>query len=190
MKKITFLFITSLFTGSSLVFFAAAPDAQATELFDFGTSPTKSEIAKIDIDIMPDGRGLPPGRGRGVEGRAIYNNKCASCHGVELKGIAEAGAAALIGGRGTIGTPKTKKTVESFWPYATTLFDYIRRAMPFNAPGSLKDDEVYALAAYILYRGNIIGDKDEMNASTLAKVKMPNVDGFVPDPRPDVPPGR
>ena len=165
---------------------AVAMETQTFKRFEFGTAPTTAEIAAIDIDIMPDGRGLPSGRGHGVTGRIVYAEKCAACHGDNLEGNVELGAAALIGGRGSIGTPQTNKTVESFWPYATTLFDYVKRAMPFNAPGSLSDDEVYAVAAYILYRGNIIGERDVMNASSLAKVKMPNRDGFVPDPRPDV----
>ena len=176
----------SLLAATTFLLCWTTSDAGAAERFDFGLTPTRAEIAAIDIDIMPDGRGLPPGSGNAVLGRAIYDAKCAACHGAELEGISEAGAAALIGGRGSIGTPRTKKTVESFWPYATTLFDYVRRAMPFNEPGSLSDAEVYALSAYILYRGNIIGEKDEMNAGTLAKVKMPNRDGFVPDARPDV----
>ena len=158
----------------------------ASERYGFGSTPTTSEIAAIDIDIMPDGRGLPPGRGTATSGRVIYDEKCAACHGANLEGIAETGASALIGGRGTIGTPGTKKTVESFWPYATTLFDYVRRAMPFNEPGSLKDTEVYALAAYILYRGNIISENDVMSAASLAKVEMPNREGFIADARPDV----
>jgi len=155
------------------------------ESFGFGTTPSKAEIAAIDIDAMPDGRGLPSGRGTAISGRVLYDEKCAACHGDNLEGVAETGGAALIGGRGTIGTPKTKKTVESYWPYATTLFDYVKRAMPFNAPGSLSNDEIYAVTAYVLYRANIISEKDEMNAHTMPKVLMPNRDGFVPDPRPD-----
>ena len=102
------------------------------------------------------------------------------------KGFGDAGGAALIGGRGTIGTPETKKTVESYWPYATTLFDYVKRAMPFNAPGSLSDDDIYAVSAYILHRANIIEADTVMDASTLAAVEMPNKDGFIADPRPDL----
>ncbi len=163
-----------------------AASAANAEGFGFGTTPTAAEIAAIDIDVMPDGRGLPPGSGTVAQGKALYEQNCVACHGENLEGVAATGGAALIGGRGSIGTPKTKKTVESYWPYASTLYDYVKRAMPFTAPGSLKDDEIYALSAYILNRANIIGENDVMNADTLAKVQMPNKDGFISDARPDV----
>ncbi len=175
---------TVFLTGSLVAFVAAAPASAAK--FDFGTTPTAAEIAKIDIDAMPDGRGLPPGSGTPAKGKSVYANKCLACHGDKLQGVGATGGAALIGGRGSIGTPKTKKTVESYWPYASTLFDYVRRAMPFNEPGSLTNDEIYAVSAYVLSMGKIIGDKDVMNAKTLPKVNMPNKDGFISDPRPDV----
>ncbi|MGI9491566.1 MAG: c-type cytochrome, partial [Geminicoccaceae bacterium] len=124
------------------------------ETFGFGSTPTAEEIAMIDIDAMPDGRGLPAGSGAVAAGETVYSEQCAACHGENLEGVSEAGGAALIGGRGTIGTPDTKKTVESYWPYATTLFDYVKRSMPFNAPGSLSDDDVYAVSAYILHRAD------------------------------------
>lgn len=160
--------------------------AHADNTFGFGSTPTPEEIAAIDIDIMPDGRGLPKGSGDAKAGAEVYETKCAACHGDNLEGVKETGGAALIGGRGSIGTEKTQKTVESYWPYASTVFDFIKRAMPFNEPGSLTDDEVYAVTAYILYRGDIIKEGDVMNADTLAKVEMPNKDGFIADPRPDV----
>ncbi len=175
---------TVILAGSLVAFIAAAP--ASAQKFNFGTTPSAEEIAKIDIDAMPDGRGLPPGSGTPAMGKNIYANSCAACHGVNLEGVSAAGGAALVGGRGSIGTPKTKKTVESYWPYASTLFDYVRRAMPFDKPGSLSNDEIYAVSAYILNKGKIIGDKDVMNAKTLPKVDMPNKDGFIPDPRPDV----
>jgi len=156
------------------------------EPFGFGTTPTAEEIAMIDIDAMPDGRGLPTGTGTVAAGETVYAEQCAACHGENLEGVSDVGGAALIGGRGTIGTPETKKTVESYWPYATTLFDYVKRAMPFNAPGSLSDDDIYAVSAYILHRADIIDADAVMDASTLAAVDMPNKDGFVPDPRPDL----
>lgn len=159
--------------------------ARASDL-GLGTTPTAEEIAAIDIDAMPDGRGLPAGSGTAVQGKEVFAEQCAACHGENLEGIKELGGDRLIGGRDTLGTPKPVKTVESYWPYATTVFDYIKRAMPFTAPGSLSDDEVYAVTAYILNRANIIDEDDEMNADTLARVEMPNKDGFIPDPRPDV----
>lgn len=156
------------------------------ENFDFGTTPTAEEIAAIDIDVMADGRGYPKGSGTVAQGKEVYESKCAACHGEDMQGVKGTGAAALTGGRGSIGTEKTKKTVESYWPYASTLFDYVKRAMPFNEPGSLTDDEVYAVSAYILHKANIVDANATMNAETMSKVEMPNKDGFIADPRPDV----
>lgn len=171
----------------TVMLMATLPQSNAmAEPFGFGATPTAEEIAAMDIDAMPDGRGLPPGSGTVAAGEAIYAEQCAACHGENMEGVAEAGGEALIGGRGTIGTAETKKTVESFWPYASTLFDYVKRAMPFNAPGSLSNDDIYAVSAYILHRGNIIDADTVMDASALAAVEMPNKDGFVPDPRPDL----
>lgn len=175
---------TVFLTGSLVALVAVAPASAAK--FGFGTTPTASEIAAIDIDAMPDGRGLPAGSGTPNSGAKVYAEKCIACHGDKLQGVGATGGAALIGGRGSIGTPKTKKTVESYWPYASTLFDYVKRAMPFNEPGSLSNDEIYAVSAYILNKANIIGKSDTMNAKTLPKVDMPNKDGFISDPRPDV----
>jgi cytochrome c len=109
-----------------------------------------------------------------------------ACHGENLEGVAELGAAVLIGGRDSLASGSPKKTVESYWPYASTLFDYVKRAMPFNAPGSLTDDEVYAVSAYILGEANILDKGAVLDANTLAGVEMPNRDGFIPDPRPDI----
>lgn len=172
--------------GLVLLFLTSLPVAAQAQTFNFGTPPSKAEIAAIDIDTMPDGRGLPPGRGTAATGKAIYARSCAACHGDDLQGNAAVGGDTLIGGRGSLGSRAPKKTIESYWPYATTVFDYVKRAMPFNAPGSLSNDEIYAVTAYILYRGNIIGQNDEMSAATLPRVAMPNRDGFIADPRPDV----
>ena len=178
------LFRTACLAGAAVTLMATSP--AVAQKFNFGTTPTAEEIAAIDIDAMPDGRGLPPGSGSAVQGEKIYAEKCAACHGDKLQGVAITGGAALIGGRGSIGTPKTKKTVESYWPYASTLFDYVKRAMPFNEPGSMSNDDIYAVSAYVLSMGKIIDKKDVMNAKTLPKVEMPNKDGFIADPRPDV----
>jgi S-disulfanyl-L-cysteine oxidoreductase SoxD len=162
--------------------------------YDFGAPASDDEIKAIDIDIMPDGRGLPPGRGTYAQGKALYADACAACHGADLKGVdglpdplpSTRVSLHLIGGRGSLTTNRPVLTVESYWPYASTLFDYIRRAMPFTAPGSLTNDEVYALTAYILGEAKIIDPGMVMDAQTLPKVEMPNKDGFVPDTRPEL----
>src|SRR5215831_2545923 len=141
---------------------------------DLGRVATPEEIAAWDISIEPSGAGLPAGSGTARAGAAIFAAKCAGCHG-------EAGGGkpndALVGGSLTATPPV--KTVGSYWPYATTLFDYIRRAMPLPESKSLTDDEVYALAAYILAQNHVIGEDDVMDARTLPQVKMPNREGFV-----------
>jgi cytochrome c len=143
---------------------------------NLGRDVTPEEIAAWDISISPDGSGLPLGSGTAIEGGVVYNAKCAGCHGV--KGIKKP-ADPLVGGTGTLASKKPVRTVGSYWPYATTLFDYIRRAMPFNAPQSLSNDEVYALSAYLLFLNDVIGPEARMDARTLPQVKMPNRDGFV-----------
>ena len=149
-----------------------------------GRVVTQSEIAAWDISIAPDGTGLPPGSGTVKEGEAVFAAKCAVCHGPAgaglPPGVAPAGVPApqLVGGFGTLTGNKPVKTVGSYWPTATTLFDYVRRAMPYTQPQSLTNDEVYALAAYILRLNNIIGENAVMNAKTLPKVKMPNASKF------------
>jgi S-disulfanyl-L-cysteine oxidoreductase SoxD len=135
-----------------------------------------ADFAAWDISISPDGVGLPPGSGTPAQGAAIYAEKCAMCHGASGQGQP---ADRLVGGQIT-GDQQPVKTVGSYWPYATTLFDYVRRAMPWQAPKSLSDDEVYAVSAYILRLNNIIGENDVIDASSLPKVLMPNRDGFIP----------
>jgi cytochrome c len=154
--------------------------------YGFGTTASEQEIAAVDIDAMPDGRGLPPGSGTYAQGREVYMAQCAACHGEQLEGIPDLGGDKLIGGRDSLASGSPVKTVESYWPYATTLFDYVKRAMPLVAPGSLSDDEVYAVSAFILAEAGIIGQDQVIDATTLPEVLMPNRDGFVPDPRPDV----
>jgi len=160
--------------------------------YDFGTPATAADIAAVAIAIGIDGKGLPPGRGDYAAGQKIYQAACSACHGADLRGVARlpdmpsGPALRLIGGRGTLATKNPVLTVESYWPYATTLFDYVRRAMPFNAPGSLSADEVYAVTAYILGEAQIVDKTTVLDAQTLPKVQMPNRDGFVPDPRPEL----
>jgi S-disulfanyl-L-cysteine oxidoreductase SoxD len=142
----------------------------------FGKPISESDIAPWDISIMPDGSGLPPGSGTPEQGAKIYAVKCALCHGPEGKGGANA---ALVGGAPLTNGIDTPKTIANFWPYATTLFDFTRRAMPWQQPRTLTNDEVYALTAYILALNKIIGPNDVMNPGTLPKVQMPNRDGFI-----------
>jgi cytochrome c5 len=148
----------------------------------FGIPVAPEEVGRYTA-IPPSGAGLPHGRGDVEQGRAVYAGKCAACHGEHLEGVKETGGVALIGGRGTLASSKPIKTVESYWPYATTLFDYVRRAMPFNSPGSLSDDEVYAVSAYILASGHVIAPDATLDENALPKVEMPNWLGFLRDPR-------
>jgi len=143
---------------------------------DLGRVATPDEVAAWDISIEPSGAGLPAGSGTARTGAAIFAAKCAGCHGETGGGKPND---PLVGGAGSITTDKPVKTVGSYWPYATTLFDYIRRAMPLPNSKSLANDEVYALAAYILAQNKIIGEDDVMDARSLPQVKMPNREGFV-----------
>ena len=157
--------------------------------YGVGRAPTAEEIKAWDLTIRADGHGLPPGHGTAIAGEAVYLRRCAACHGKEGEAPKyNPGYTQLFGGRGTLATDKPVKTVGSFWQRATTLFSYIRRSQPFDEPGVLTDDEVYAVTAYLLYRNEIIGQNDVMDAKSLPLVKMPNRDGFVPDSRPDVGP--
>ena len=148
-----------------------------------GVVATAEQIAAWDISIAPDGTGLPPGAGTARAGAGVYAIKCIACHGAEGAGQPND---QLVGGHGTITESPAVRTIGSYWPYATTLFDYIRRAMPYALPQSLADDEAYALTAYLLYLNEIIGEDDEMTAQTLPMVVMPNRDNFV-YAYPDVP---
>ena len=155
--------------------------------YGVGRAPTPEEVKSWDISIPPDGTGLPAGSGTAVQGKEVYASKCAKCHGGQGQGGDDA---PLVGGQGSLRTPKPLKTVGSYWPYATTLFDYTRRAMPFKQPGTLTDNQVYAVVAHVLQLNGIIGENMVMDAKSLPQVKMPNRSGFVPDSRPDVGPKR
>jgi len=149
--------------------------------YGIGTPVTGSALAAWNIDVAPDGHGLPAGSGDVAHGKAVFAAKCAMCHGAAGQGgIGDR----LVGGRGTLASDKPVKTVGSYWPYATTLFDYIRRAMPYNAPQSLSADDIYAVSAYLLYLNGVVPESTRLDAKTLPKVKMPNRHGFVRDPRP------
>ena len=143
---------------------------------NLGRVATAQEVAAWDISIPPDGAGLPAGSGTAKQGEAVYVAQCLACHGP--KGVGKP-ADRLVGGVGSLATEKPVRTVGSYWPYATTLFDYTRRSMPATRPLSLSNEEVYAVTAYLLYLNGIIGENAQMNAQTLPQVKMPNRDGFV-----------
>ena len=151
---------------------SSAAFAQAPNL---GKPINPAEIAAWDINILPDGTGLPPGGGTPAEGARVYAAKCSACHGQNGKG----GANAALAGGNPIKDMESEKTIANFWPFATTVFDYIRRAMPWRQPRSLSNDEVYALTAYIFSINKLIGENDAMNAQTLPKVQMPNRGGFI-----------
>jgi hypothetical protein len=141
-----------------------------------GKPISAADLAPWDISIMPDGSGLPPGSGTAAQGAQIYAQKCAACHGEKGAG----GSASGLLPRGPISSINGgEKTIGNFWPYASTLFDYIRRAMPWQAPKSLTSDEVYALTAYILALNKVIEEGAGLDAGTLAKIRMPNRDGFI-----------
>jgi len=152
---------------------------------NLGQPLTHADLAAWEINVYPDGRGLPPGSGTMAQGAPIYAQKCAHCHGEQGKGAINA---ALVGAP-PIKSIDATKTIANFWPYPTTVFDYIRRSMPWTEPRSLSNDEVYALTAYILALNKIIGEQDVMNAQTLPKVRMPNRDGFIPRFPDKLPPG-
>jgi S-disulfanyl-L-cysteine oxidoreductase SoxD len=163
--------------------------------YGVGRAPTAEEVKAWDLTIPPDGQGLPPGRGTAVLGKPVYAERCAACHGDNGD---DPKYRALVGGRGPLTSAELSEnldwllggkpvlTIGRFWPYATTLWSYINRAQPFDEPGSLAPDQVYAVTAYLLFLNGIIGEADVLDARTLPAVKMPNRHGFVPDSRPDV----
>jgi S-disulfanyl-L-cysteine oxidoreductase SoxD len=163
--------------------FTSATSAQAQSPYGLGRAATPAEIAGWNIDVDRDGNNLPPGNGTVSHGREIFDQQCAACHGAKGEGgIGDQ----LVGGQGTLATPKPVRTVGSYWPYAPTLFDYIRRAMPQNAPESLSSDDVYAVSAYILNLNGLLPADAMLDARSLSAIRMPNRNMFVDDPRPDV----
>lgn len=164
----------ALLAATALLLIAAA--TRADEFGKFGRPATPEEISSWDISIAPDGTGLPLGNGTAKQGETVYEAKCQGCHGEKGKGAL---ALPLAGGFGTIGKPNQLKTIGSFWPYATTIFDYVYTAMPYPETKSLSHEETYAVTAYLLEINGIIGENEVMNAQTLPKVKMPNRDNFI-----------
>lgn len=179
---------SKLFVPAMLLAAASVAVAQTPSYSNVGRTPTKEEIQAWDISIGPDGKGLPPGSGTAKEGAPIFASKCAVCHGPAAEGGAIgtrlAGDKAL---QETLTTLKPVRTVGSYWPFATTIWDYIHRAMPRNQAGTLNPNQIYALTAFILYKSNIIQESDVMDAKTLPKVQMPNRNGFIPQRFEDIP---
>jgi mono/diheme cytochrome c family protein len=170
------MFMRELVAAAALVALCGAAAAQQSP--NLGKAISPEDLAAWDISIGPDGAGLPPGSGTPQQGEAVFTMKCQACH--NAKGAGQPNDR-LVGGQGTLaGDKPAVKTVGSYWPYATTLFDYIRRAMPFPQSKSLSNDEVYAVAAYILNLNGVIGENETLDAKTLPQVKMPNRDGFIP----------
>jgi mono/diheme cytochrome c family protein len=157
--------------------------ATQSPTFGVGRAPKPDELRQIDIEVTPDGKGLLPGSGTAAQGKDVYTRRCETCHGPTGT---EGPQDALAGGRGSLATSRPQKTVGSYWPYATTLWDYIHRAMPFDHPSTLTPDEIYSATAYVLFLNGLVGEHDVLTETTLPKVQMPNRNGFVADPRPDI----
>ena len=178
-------------TNSSVDTSAPSPTSQSVQLdasrighYGYGTSADKEQISGWDIDIRPDGKGLREGSGSVEDGEWIYEEQCAECHGSFGEGVGR--FPVLAGGLGSLRDSRPSKTVSSYWPYTSTLYDYIYRAMPFTQPESLSVDETYAVTAYVLYLNDLVEDDFELNQNNLASIQLPNQASFGPDPRPDV----
>ncbi len=190
-----FVALMAILSGTGIL---ACQSLAQTSTHNLGRTPTDEEIRAWDISVGPEGQGLPPGKGTAKEGAPLYAQKCAMCHGPNGKD-SPAGAAnlwpyqaymgprpvrPLVGGKGTLASPTPLRTIGSFWPIATPLWDYINRAMPPKGEGKFKPDELYALTAYVLYLNDIVKEDEVIDAKTLPQVQMPNHNGFVP-PRPE-----
>jgi len=175
--KFLFLIVISL----SISFSSHAENRK----YNIGKLATKIEVAGWDIDVRPDGVGAPKGSGNAIDGEEIYVNRCAACHGDFGEGIDR--WPALVGGDGTLASHDPEKTTGSYWPYASTIFDYVYRSMPFGEAQTLTHDETYKLVAYLLNMNEIIDEDFVLSDKNIGKIKMPNASGFLlPDPRPDV----
>jgi hypothetical protein len=156
----------------------------ADEIVKLGHVATPAEIAAWDIDVRPDGKGLPVGSGTVMQGEPLYEERCASCHGDFGEGSGR--YPVIAGGQDTLTYDRPEKTVGSYWPYATTLWDYLNRAMPYGDAQSMTADETYAVTAYVLYLNDLLDEEGSLDQDSLPKLKMPNQDNFTgPDPRPD-----
>jgi len=176
------IIVTSL-TGAfvSLILFAATALAQSPHRYDIGRAATAPEIAGWDIDVRPDGQGLPPGRGSVKDGEGVYMSRCAACHGEFGEGAGR--WPPLAGGRGSLASHDPNRTVGSYFPYASSVLDYVRHAMPFGDAQSLKADELYAVVAYVLFLNDVVDEKFVLGAETWPNVRLPNERGFIDDDR-------
>jgi mono/diheme cytochrome c family protein len=173
--------VLGLSVAALLLFGVAVPAQDKAKSFGIGRVPTPAEIAGWDIDVRPDGRGLPPGQGSVKDGEVVYMAKCAACHGEFGEGVGR--WPVLAGGRDTLKSDDPGKTVGSYFPYLSSVFDYVRHTMPFGDAQSLSNDELYAVVAYLLNLNDVVDDKFVLDRDTFAKVKMPNEQGFVDDDR-------
>jgi cytochrome c len=163
---------------------ATADESKSAGYYGYGMPATAEQIAGWDIDVRPDGLGLPEGSGTVEDGEWLFEEKCASCHGTFGEGVK--GYPSLAGGEGTLTGGRPHKTVGSYWNYTSTLWDYVHRAMPYTAPRSLSADETYALSAYVLFLNDLVEYEFELNQDNLAEVRLPNEPNFIPEQRPDV----
>ena len=179
--------IKATFAGGFMLVLTSAPALPADRPFNLGKIATAEEVAGWDIDVRPDGLGAPVGMGNAIDGEEVYADLCAACHGDFGEGVDR--WPELVGGEGSLGTHDPLKTTGSYWPYASTLYDYVYRAMPFGESQSLSYDETYQIVAFLLYMNDIIEDDFDVSHENIGTIEMPNRDGFfMPDPRPDAQP--
>ena len=179
--------VKATFAGGFMLVLTSAPALPADRPFNLGKIATAEEVAGWDIDVRPDGLGAPVGMGNAIDGEEVYSDLCAACHGDFGEGVDR--WPELVGGEGSLDTHDPLKTTGSYWPYASTLYDYVYRAMPFGEAQSLSYDETYQIVAFLLYMNDIIEDDFDLSHENLGAIVMPNRDGFfMPDPRPDAQP--
>ena len=179
--------VKATLAGGLMLVLTSVPALPAERPFNLGKIATAEEVAGWDIDVRPDGLGAPVGTGNAIDGEEVYADLCAACHGDFGEGIDR--WPELVGGEGSLNTHDPLKTTGSYWPYASTLYDYIYRAMPFGEAQSLSHDEAYQIVAFLLYMNDIVEDDFDLNHANIGTIKMPNRDGFLmPDPRPDAQP--
>lgn len=184
MRNILTVWVITILSAGVLWADGPADRPEQTHGYGLGRPAADQDVRAWDIDVAPTGAGLPPGQGTAKQGAALFAAHCAACHGPTGQ---EGPMDRLVGGVGTLTNQHPIKTIGSYWPYATTLYDYVHRAMPFSAPQSLSPDEVYSVVAWLLYQNGIIAEDTVLDAHSLPDISMPNRRGFLPDPRPDVP---